>query len=306
MKARYLSLASFILWQCAERPIDWPQRFGRDTPLEVEIGFGNGEFLIQQAQQAPERNFVGIELEWGSVQRGLRRIAQTQVSNVRLLLVDARVALQRLFRLRTLSGVRSLFPCPWPKERHIKHRLFSQAFLMLLNSLLVPGGEVQIVTDHAGYMQWLLAQVVDTGFTVHWQPISPRFSTKYERKWQAQGQEQFYEIRLQKQTHLTLPVYEDFTVQIHCVEAFDPERFQPAGTRGETAIEFKDFLYDPKRHKGMVWVFVTEETLRQDFWIEIAHGAGHWYIRPARGCAVVPTAGVQRALDLVRDAAIRR
>jgi tRNA (guanine-N7-)-methyltransferase len=302
MKARYLSLAPFILWPHAERPIDWPRRFGRDAPLEVEIGFGNGEFLIHQAHQAPERNFVGIELEWGSVQRGLRRIAQTRVNNVRLLLVDARVALQRLFRPQTLSRARSLFPCPWPKERHSKHRLFSQAFLMLLNSRLVPDGAVHIVTDHAGYTQWLLEQVPDTGFTVHWQAISARFSTKYERKWQAQGQEQFYEISLQKRTSLQRPVYEDFTVQIHCVESFDPERFQPVGARGEVAVEFKDFLYDPKRQRGMVWVFVTEETFRQDFWIEVAYATGRWYIRPARGCAVVPTMGVQRALDLVRDA----
>jgi tRNA (guanine-N7-)-methyltransferase len=302
MKAHYLSLSPFIHWQYAARPIDWPQCFGRHAALEAEIGFGNGEFLIRQAQQAPERNFVGIELEWSSIQRGLRRIAQSGVSNIRLLLVDARVALERLFRPQTLHGVRALFPCPWPKERHVKHRLFSQAFLRLLNSRLAPGGEVHVVTDHQEYVQWLLEQVPDTGFAVQYQPISPRFSTKYERKWSAQGQEHFYEIWLRKQTCLAFPMYEDITVQIHCVESFDPERFHPVGARGETAVEFKDFLYDPQRRKAMVWVFVTEGNLRQDFWIEIAHAAGHWYIRPARGCAVVPTVGVQRALDLVREA----
>jgi tRNA (guanine-N7-)-methyltransferase len=302
MQARYLSLTPLILWQRQARPLVWAQHFGREAATEVEIGFGNGEYLVRQAQQTPARNFVGIELEWGSILRCLRRLAQAQVRNVRVLQVDARVAMERLFPPHSLQSVRSLFPCPWPKERHVKHRLFSQAFLALLNSRLVPGGLVHIVTDHAGYAQWLLTQLPYTGFAGDWQPVPPGFRTKYERKWQAQGQEQFYEIRLQKQTSLQQPVHEDVAVQIHRIESFDPEAFHPTGARGVIAVEFKDFLFDPKLQRGMVWVFVTEDHLQQDFWIEIARGTGHWYIRPARGCAVVPTAGVQRALYLVRDA----
>jgi tRNA (guanine-N7-)-methyltransferase len=303
MKARYLSLTPFIPWRLAERPIDWQQRFGSSAPLEVEIGFGNGEFLVRRAQKAPEHNFVGLELEWTSVQRGLRKISQAGVANIRLLQVDARIALQRLFRPQSLERVYALFPCPWPKERHIKHRLFSHAFLKLLNSRLAPGGEVQVVTDHQPYAHWVLEQVSSTGFVTQWHPVSPRFSTKYERKWHAQGQEQFYELWLRKGTCIAIPLPEDTTLQIHRVESFDPDRFQPANARGEIAITFKDFLFDAKRLRGMVWVFVTEDDLCQDFWIEIGRGATRWFIRPARGCAVVPTVGVQRALDLVRDAA---
>jgi tRNA (guanine-N7-)-methyltransferase len=302
MKARYLSLTPFILWQGAERPIDWQRRFGRDAPVEVEIGFGNGEFLVHQAQHTPEHDFVGLELEWSSVQRGLRRIAQTCLSNVRLLQADARVALARLFRPQSVQRVLSLFPCPWPKARHARHRLFSRAFLALLNSRLVAHGEVQIVTDHVGYVHWILEQAAGTGFAPAWHSVSPHLSTKYARKWHALGQERFYELWLHKQACLVLPVQEDVTLQIHCVPSFDPEHFQPASVRGDIAVECKDFLFDPKRQKGMVRVFVTEEPLCQDFWIEIAHSHRGWSIRPARGCPVVPTVGVQRALDLVRDA----
>jgi hypothetical protein len=172
----------------------------------------------------------------------------------------------------------------------------------LLNSRLVPDGEVQIVTDHVDYAHWLLEQVPETGFEARWETVAPRFSTKYERKWHAQGQEQFYECWLRQQVCLSVPLHEDVTLQTHRVESFDPEHFQPAGARGNIAVEFKDFLFDAKRQRGMVRVFVTEEGLYQDFWIEIAHGDAYWYIRPARGCAMVPTVGVQHALDLVRDA----
>jgi tRNA (guanine-N7-)-methyltransferase len=306
MKARYLSLVPFILWQQAEHPIDWSSRFGRHAPLDVEIGFGNGEFLVQQAQQAPERNFVGLEVEWGSMQRGLRKIAQARVANVRLLLADARVALERLFVPHSLQRVVALFPCPWPKERHVKHRLFSRAFLHLLNSRLQARGEVHIVTDHAAYIDWIVDEAADTGFDTQCAQVAPLLSTKYARKWHAQGQEQFYALVLRRHTAAESPLLrKDLVVQNHRIASFNATRFRPLGVRGEVAIEFKDFLYDPQQRRGMVWVFVTEETLQQNFWIEIAHGDERWYIRPARGCVVVPTVGVQRALDLVRDAALQ-
>jgi tRNA (guanine-N7-)-methyltransferase len=303
MKPRYLSLAPLIVWRRSERPIDWSQHFGHAAPLDLEIGFGNGEFLVRQAQQHPDRHYVGIELEWASMQRGLRRIAQTSVCNVRLIQVDVRVALQRLFRPQCLARAYALFPCPWPKQRHVKYRLFSQPFLQLLNSRLLPGGHVQIVTDHRDYLDWVLDQVPGSGFDVRWRAVPAQFRTKYERKWQSHGQEQFYELSLRQQQYVTVTCQEDIAVQTHSVASFMPESFQPTGRRGDIAVEFKHFLFDPARHIGMVRVLTTEEQqFKQDFWIEIVQRDGAWSIRPAPGCSIVPTMGVQLALDCVRDA----
>lgn len=303
MKARYLSLQPLLLWQHVERPIDWVQQFARQAPVDVEIGFGNGEFLVREAQEHPERNFVGIEQEWASVQRGLRRITQANIPNVRVLLVDARIALERLFPAQTVQRVYALFPCPWPKERHIKHRLFAQTFLTLLNSRLVPEGEVQMVTDHEAYLHWVLDQVPDTGFVAQWTTVAPRFSTKYERKWCETGQQEFYDLRLRKTTHVVRPLTEDATLHTHRIASFNATQFQPGTLHGAITVTCKEFLYDPQRQKGMVWVFVAEADLTQDFWIEIVRRGADWAIRPARGCGIVPTVGVQCALDLVRDTA---
>ena len=244
MKARYLSLQPLLLWQRGARPIDWVQQFGRQAPVEVEIGFGNGEFLVREAQEHPERNFVGIEQEWASVQRALRRIAQAKILNVRVLLVDARIALERLFMPQTVQRVYGLFPCPWPKERHVKHRLFAQTFLTLLNSRLVPEGTVQMVTDHEPYLHWVLAQVPDTGFVAQWTTIAPRFSTKYERKWCETGQQEFYDLRLRKTTHIARPLTEDATLHIHRIAHFEATRFQPGALHGAITVTCKEFLYD--------------------------------------------------------------
>lgn len=301
MKARYLSLEPFIDWRQSIRPIRWAERFGRKAPIEVEIGFGNGEYLVRQAAQHPDRDFVGIELEWASILRCLRKIARSNVRNVRLMLINAQIALERLFYPETIDQVRALFPCPWPKERHVKHRLFSHRFLRLLNSRLTCDGTLYIVTDRIDYTDWVKIQVCDTGFDFRCRQVAAQFSTKYERKWEAQGQDRFFELCLQKQAAITLPIRKDYDLQTHRVQAFDAELFRPLDQQGEITIKFKDFVYDPKLMRGMQWVFIVEDNLGQDVWIDISQGRDGWHIRPARGCTFIPTKGLQRALDLIRD-----
>jgi len=160
-----------------------------------------------------------------------------------------------------------------------------------------------MVTDHEPYLHWVLTQVPDTGFVAQWTTIAPHFSTKYERKWCETGQQEFYDLRLRKTTHVARPLIEDATLQTHRIQRFDPAHFQPGTRHGAITVTCKEFLYDPRRQKGMVWVFVAEEGLTQDFWIEIVYNGTYWSIRPARGCGIVPTVGVQYALDLVRDTA---
>jgi tRNA (guanine-N7-)-methyltransferase len=305
MKIRYFSLAPFIAWQQRARPLDWAEIFGRDARLEIEIGFGNGEFLVQRAQEHAQTNFIGLELEWTSVQRTLRRLSRAGISNVRLLQIDARIALERLVLPQSVAHVYTLFPCPWPKERHVKHRIFGHAFLKLLNSRLQTGGSAQLVTDHQPYMAWVLEQATGTGLHVQCTTIPPTYRTKYEQKWLDSGQEAFYDVQFCKQQNQRVPLIEDVSLQTHRLDDFDPTAFQLIHERGPIAVECKEFLYDPNRRRGMVWVFAIEESLTQNFWIEIAYYNRLWHIRPARGCSVIPTVSVQRALDVVRDAAQR-
>ena len=74
MKSPYLSLNPFIPWMKEKHPVEWPKKFGRSAELEVEIGFGLGDFLVQQAQAHPEKDFLGIELGWVFIRRALRKI----------------------------------------------------------------------------------------------------------------------------------------------------------------------------------------------------------------------------------------
>ena len=296
-------MAPLIPWWDAARPLNLARHFGRAAPLEVEIGCGNGEFLVRSAVARPRRNFIGIELDWASVRRALRRIALAGAANVRVLQGDATVAFSRLLGPRSVSRVQCLFPCPWAKRRHARHRLFSYGFLRLLNSRLVAGGVALVASDDPAYIRWIIEQVPGCGFAAGPETTAPRFDTKYERKWRRGGVERFFVLRLRKREHVETPLEEDVSVKTYRLTDFHPRRFRPADIRGEIPVEFRDFVYDPEREKGMVRAVVVEEGLVQDFWVEISRDEGGWRICPAPGCRVLPTRGVQLVLAAVHDAA---
>lgn len=302
MKKHYRSLVPFLPWPEMEHPINWPLVFGRSSPLEVEIGFGSGDFLAKRAGEHPERDFIGIERMWGSVRRALAQIDLAGLKNVRLLLGDTRVIFDRLVQPWTVMRIYSLFPMPWPKQRHTRHRVFSRQFFQMINNRLVEGGEVQVVTDHEPYLAWMRAESEGAGFEVSVREIPPLFGTKYELKWQDEGKQIFYELRLVKKVHQKGLLTEDIVLKTYWADAFNPDQFRPANCREQVVVEFKDYIYDPQRLRAMARVMVVEDTLIQNFWIEIGKEGERWHVHLAKGFSAIPTVGVQRALDLAYEA----
>jgi tRNA (guanine-N7-)-methyltransferase len=298
----YRSLAPLLVWQQVPRPVDWSAVFGRRAPLALEIGIGNGEFLTRTAAANPRRDHVGIDLRWASVKRALRNLAKADVSNARVLIEDARPVVERMFGARSLEQVFLLFPCPWRKEKHAHHRLLQRSFLELVNHRLIDGGELLLVTDWAPLLEWTLAQIPGTGLRPDVRTIEPRFDTKYERKWSSLGQQRFHELRLIKFEHRDAPATEDLPVNPPRLSSIDLDRFRPQDLTGAPTITFKEIVRDRERGVAMVRTVVVEEPLTQQFWITVARDAqGTWWVVPARGCATLPTAGVQRALERVAE-----
>ncbi len=128
--------------------------------LEIEIGSGKGAFLIQQGAMRPETNYLGIEYAREfylyAADRIRRRVeAAGELTNVRMLNTDA----SEFLRWRVPSGCAAVihlyFADPWPKTRHHKRRMVQDEFLRQCRRILVPGGELRIVTDHADYWAWM-------------------------------------------------------------------------------------------------------------------------------------------------------
>ena len=170
--------------------------------IEVEIGFGSGEYLLRRASEYPDRLFIGIEKKSGLITEVAKKVAIHNHNNIRLLDSCARNVFTCLFPACSLSRAYALFPDPWPKKRHIKYRLFSTQYLRLLNNRLISGGEALIVTDSEDYCNWVLNQLPGTGFEVENSTIPPQFDTRFERKWLEQDLNTFFRILLRKTEHI--------------------------------------------------------------------------------------------------------
>ena len=105
--------------------IDPPAMFGRRAPIEIEIGAGKGEFIIERAAEFPDRDFIAIELS-ATITRVLAvRCGRAALDNIRVVRMDARTLVNLMLADASVSAYHIYYPDPWPKERHVKHRLFT-------------------------------------------------------------------------------------------------------------------------------------------------------------------------------------
>lgn len=165
----------------------------------LEIGFGGGEHLAEQAARNPGVLCIGCEPFIDGVAKLVENVGRHQLKNVRILPEDARLLLDALPD-GSLDRVFILFPDPWPKIRHQKRRIVSQEMLGILHRVLKAGGELRLATDHVDYAKWMLEHIGQfPGFV--WQSGRERdvktapedwVPTRYEQKTRAQGREPVY------------------------------------------------------------------------------------------------------------------
>ncbi|MGH6981398.1 MAG: tRNA (guanosine(46)-N7)-methyltransferase TrmB [Stellaceae bacterium] len=124
----------------------------------LEIGFGAGEHLAAQAAARRDTGFIGVEIFETGIAKLLAAIDTLDLSNVRILIDDARLLLTALPD-RSLDAAYILFPDPWPKLRHRKRRIVSPATLAQLARAMRDGAELRIASDDPDYQTAILADV---------------------------------------------------------------------------------------------------------------------------------------------------
>ncbi|MDP7040604.1 MAG: tRNA (guanosine(46)-N7)-methyltransferase TrmB, partial [Myxococcota bacterium] len=118
---------------------DWQSIYERRAPMALDIGFGQGEFILSLAQKHPQWNVLGIEIREHLVENLLTMAQEAECSNLHALVANANIHLETLIPNHCLEFVSINFPDPWFKRRHHKRRVLSKDWLVTLLKKVRPG-----------------------------------------------------------------------------------------------------------------------------------------------------------------------
>ena len=175
----------------------WNKLFENENPIEVEIGTGYGDFMMEYTQKNPGVNFIGLDHRFKRSYSVAQKLEKLEHQNFRYLRARGE-RLEFMFNENEVQSVFYFFPDPWPKTRHHKKRLFQKPFLNACHKVLKPGGILFVKTDHDGYFEFMLNQMKDeTRFDVLIESRDLRkeypehflslFTTKFEKIFLSQG-----------------------------------------------------------------------------------------------------------------------
>jgi tRNA (guanine-N7-)-methyltransferase len=274
-------------------PPDWAAIFGRPAPLIVEIGSGNGDFLVELASRHPDQDFIGVERAHAPLTWSESRIQRQGLSNIRLVQADALMALHCLLTPESVQTFHINFSDPWHKQRHHHRRVIKPTFLQVLASRLVIGGQLFIATDiqdYAGEIGLALSQTTGLKNTYPSPWMTQRDAaypqTPYERKAQQAGRSCYY-FRWQR---TAAPILHPSIVQEETpmpnakielpisVEQI-ADAFQAMTFRQEDRIVKLLRVYQQARHPLLLFeVFIEEPLFTQQLMLCLQHEAGKLYL----------------------------
>ena len=142
--------------------VNYSEIFDNPNPLVLEIGFGMGRSLAEMAQQAPDENFLGVEVHRPGVGALLMKAEELTLQNLKVYCADANELLEQSIANQALSRLQLFFPDPWHKKKHNKRRLVKDEFVQSIRPKLEIGGIFHMATDWEPYAEQMMAVMETT------------------------------------------------------------------------------------------------------------------------------------------------
>lgn len=173
------------------RKLSKEEIFETNRPLEIDLGCGDGSFLVAMASHYQERNFLGVERLLGRVRKVIRKAEKNSLLNLKVLRLELSYTIEWLLPDHCASRMHLLFPDPWPKKKHHKRRMVNQSFCESLVRILKEDGEFLFKTDHPDYFEesMLTLENFDLLKQVPWNTDDFYPVTDFEKIWTKEGKE---------------------------------------------------------------------------------------------------------------------
>lgn len=181
-------------------PVSPKAIFNNSFEVSLEIGFGEGDFLIELAKHNANINFLGLEIKKTRFKKAIREAYKHKLNNIKFIHIDASINLLQIFRTNSFNKIYINFPDPWPKQRHKKHRIINQDFLIQLDKISRAGCYIEIASDHKEYIDLIRQEFNSTDlyiltsqlayFSSQTSPL--KSTTKFERQFIRERREIYY------------------------------------------------------------------------------------------------------------------
>jgi len=167
--------------------LDLQALFANDHPIEIELGFGKGRFLLDAAERRGDHNFIGVEVAGKYLRLTLDRARRRKLSNLRFIHGDAREFVEFFVPTAAVRALHVYFPDPWPKARHHKRRLLEAEFFDEAWRILEPAGRLWIATDHDDYYEAILEALEPSAehfdlVEAEWSGVTTNYEDKFLRR----------------------------------------------------------------------------------------------------------------------------
>lgn len=142
--------------ELADGRIDYKTIFGRESDVVIEVGFGMGASLAEMAKNAPEKDFIGIEVHPPGVAKLMMLAKEEGITNLRVYCDDAIEVMANCLPEKSASAFQLFFPDPWHKKKHNKRRIVQAVFAEQVANVLKPGGYFHMATDWQPYAEHMM------------------------------------------------------------------------------------------------------------------------------------------------------
>lgn len=149
--------------------LNFPAIFGRQAPIVLDLGCGNGRFLLGSALLRPECDHLGVDILPLVIRYATRRANQRGLANVRWAVIGGRELLERHIEPHSIAEIHVYHPQPYYELTEYAKRLVTPEFLWLVRRSLVAGGRFIVQTDNAAYWRYI-AEIAPRFFDFREQP----------------------------------------------------------------------------------------------------------------------------------------
>ncbi len=171
---------------------NWHKIFSNNNPINIEIGIGKGDFIIENALKYPNINFIGIEKYDSVIVRAIQKSNELELNNLKIIRMDA-INLANIFN-KEIDTIYLNFSDPWPKDRHAKRRLTSPIFLNIYDKVFKNDNKIIMKTDNINLFNYSIETLKKHGYKItyqtndlHKENTIDNIMTEYEKKFTKKG-----------------------------------------------------------------------------------------------------------------------